>query len=228
MMIFDQSLTIGDIPRVVALAFLEMLLSADNAIVLSLITKPLASALRSRALYIGFLSAFFFRFLGILGIAFLFKYPFIQALGALYLLYLSLRHFIKKRKKETLMPRPVSFWGTILMVELFDLAFAIDSIVAGLAFIGSSAKETHPKLWIVYVGGMIGVFGIRYAAHFFSYLMDRFSRLKTSAYLMIGWIGLKLGILTWDLDFPYIQWIFWGGLIILFAFGFIRRKESHV
>ena len=228
-MIFGQLFDLSDIPRVALLAFLEVLLSADNAIVLGLIASRLPPALRKRALFIGFASAWVFRLLGILGIAFLLKYSWIQLIGGLYLLYLSLHHFIKKRNIDPLAPHPShSFWKTIVTIELFDLAFAIDSIVAGVAFIDPAPQVTvNPKLWIVYIGGMIGVFAIRYAAQFFSSLIHRFPRLEPAAYMMIAWIGLKLVIHSLPRTLPYYEWIFWIVLGSLFLFG-LTKWQKHV
>ena len=142
----------------------------------------------------------------------------------------SHQHFEKKRKKDPFLLSPAaSLWKTILMIECFDLAFAVDSIVAGIAFIGipSSAAVTHPKLWIVYVGGMIGVFGVRYAALFFSSLIHRFPRLEPAAYGMVGWIGVKLSSQSLSLTFPYYELLFWSVLALLFLMG-LTRGRSHV
>lgn len=226
---FGQTFALSDIPKVVVLAFLEILLSADNAIVLGLIVSRLPQPLRNRALYIGFLSAWIFRLFGILGVAILLKYRWIQLAGGLYLLYLAASHFIKKSNKNPLLPSPsVSIWKTILMIECVDLAFAVDSIIAGVAFIGYPAESGsfHPKLWIVYVGGMIGVFAIRYAAQFFSSMIHRFPRLELSAYGMIGWIGLKLAFHSFSLTFPYFELVFWVVLALLFLIGLSRRVST--
>jgi YkoY family integral membrane protein len=227
---FEQTFSFSDLPKVAALAFLEILLSADNAVVLGVITSRLAPHLRSRALHIGFISAWIFRLIGLLFVAFLLEVHWIQLLGGLYLLYLTAHHFAKKKKKDPFLPSPAaSLWKTILMIECFDLAFAVDSIVAGIAFIGipSSAAATHPKLWIVYIGGMIGVFGVRYAAHFFSSLIHRFPRLEPAAYSMVGWIGVKLSLQSLSLTFPYYELLFWSVLALLFLMGLIRGR-SHV
>lgn len=226
---FGQTFSLSDIPRVALLAFLEILLSADNAIVLGLIASRLPPSLRKRALFIGYVSAWVFRLMGILGIAFLLKYAWIQLIGGLYLLYLSIHHFIKKRNQAPLAP-PSShqFWKTIIAIELFDLAFAIDSIVAGVAFIGAEPSQAtvNPKLWIVYVGGMIGVFAIRYAAQFFSSMIHHFPRLEPAAYLMIAWIGVKLGIQSFSWTIPYYEWMFWIVLISLFLFGLTKWRKN--
>ncbi|MES2273751.1 MAG: hypothetical protein V4487_06130 [Chlamydiota bacterium] len=227
---FDQTFALSDIPQIFTLTFLELLLSADNAIVLGIITHSLAPHLRRKALYIGLASSFLLRAIGLISISLLLQHRWVELLGAAYLFYLSLRHFIKKKKskEELLMPSPSrSFWKTVVLIELIDIAFAIDSIVAGVAFISPAPFHTtfHPKLWIVYFGGMIGLVGIRFAAEMFSYLIDRFKRLETSAYVMIGWIGLKLGMDAFQWHPPFLEPIFWSGIVLLFLFGFTRKKQ---
>ena len=226
---FGQVFELSDVPKVGVLAFLEMLLSADNAIVLALISSALPEKLQKKALFIGLFSAFIFRAVGIFFVALLLQYPLIQLLGAAYLIYLSIRHFIKKRGKESLLPTGgAGFWKTVLLIELFDLAFAVDSIIAALAFINAGVADTfyHPKLWIVYVGGMFGMITIRYAAHLFTILNKKFPWLELSAYLMIGWIGLKLALQSLNLSPPYFPFIFWAGLFSLLCSGFIKRKRA--
>jgi YkoY family integral membrane protein len=224
-----QVFELTDIPTVGALAFLETLLSADNAIVLGVISSALPEKLQKKALFIGLFSAFFFRAIAIFFVNFLLKYPLIQAAGGAYLLYLSIRHFARKKERESLLPTGHrSFWKTVFLIELFDIAFAVDSIVAGIAFINTAPHEAiyHPKLWIVYIGGMIGVCTIRYAAHFFVLLNQRFAQLEMSAYLIVGWIGIKLALQAFDFSFPYFSIIFWSGLVLLFCLGFINKKKA--
>jgi YkoY family integral membrane protein len=90
-----------------------------------------------------------------------------------------------------------SFWPTVLIIELTDIAFAVDSILAAIAMVGSPPPGTppnavHPKLWVVILGGLIGLMLMRVAARWFIYLLDRFPRFEVSAYLLVIIIGLKL------------------------------------
>lgn len=90
-----------------------------------------------------------------------------------------------------------AFWPTVLVIEMTDIAFAVDSILAALAFVGSppeghNHEHFHPKLWLVVTGGMLGVALMRVAAQVFIKLLDRFPRFETSAYLLVIVIGLKL------------------------------------
>ncbi len=214
----EQSFLLIDLPRVFLLAFLELLLSADNAIVLGLLTHALPSDLRRKALFIGLVSAFIFRAGALLLLATILKYPWIQLLGAVYLAYLSIRYFTKTKHPSEIAPSP-SFWKTVLLIEFLDLVFAMDSMIAGIAFIDSSLS----KLWIVYTGGMIGLIGMRYAASFFSTLLDSFPRLESSAYMMVGWIGLKLGLGALGAQIPHF--VFWSFTALLFLLGFLKKRR---
>jgi YkoY family integral membrane protein len=90
-----------------------------------------------------------------------------------------------------------SFWPTVLVIELTDIAFAVDSILAAIAMVGAPPKghphgALHPKLWVVIFGGIIGLMLMRVAASFFIKLLERFPRFELSAYLLVIIIGLKL------------------------------------
>ncbi|MCE9524864.1 MAG: hypothetical protein K8R36_02270 [Planctomycetales bacterium] len=84
--------------------------------------------------------------------------------------------------------KPRSFWGTVLVIELTDIAFAVDSILAAMALAGARQN----KLWVVITGGIIGVVMMRFAAAMFIRLLEKFPRFELSAYLLVIIIGLKL------------------------------------
>jgi YkoY family integral membrane protein len=214
----ELSFALSDVPRIITLSFLEILLSADNAVVLGVLSHTLPKHLRKKALYIGLASSIFLRAGALLTIALLLKSLWVQLLGGAYLLYLSIRYFTKKRKLPETRPA-ASFWKVVLLIELLDLVFAIDSIVAGLAFINADLS----KIWIVYFGGIIGVAGMRYAAGLFGSLLTQFPNLEKSAYLMVGWIGIKLALLAFSFHIPTP--LFWSVIALLFTLGFFGTKR---
>lgn len=218
-MIEQQSFALFDIPRILALGFLEVLLSADNAIVLAVLTHSLPPHLRKKALYIGIVSSFILRAGALLAVGFLLSSLWFQLIGGGYLLYLSVHHFLKKTRSPFSPPIPRSFWQVVLLIELFDLLFALDSIVTGIAFINADFS----KLWVVYLGALIGIVGVRYAAHLFTSLLERFTRLELSAYLIVGWIGIKLSTSALQLHLPAP--LFWSVMLLLFLFGFMKPKR---
>jgi YkoY family integral membrane protein len=96
--------------------------------------------------------------------------------------------------------RGPSFWSTVAVIELTDIAFAVDSILAAMALAGSRQE----KLWVVITGGILGVILMRFAAAVFVKLLDRFPRFEESAYLLVIVIGLKL-VADWGLNSDWSQ-----------------------
>jgi len=95
-----------------------------------------------------------------------------------------------------------TFWKAIIVIELTDIAFAVDSILAALALVGSAPNDQtyHPKLWVVVLGGIIGLLLMRVAATMFIKLLEKFPRFETAAYLLVTVIGLKLLVDWWGND----------------------------
>ena len=136
-----------------------------------------------------------------------------------------------------------SFWMAVGVIELTDIAFAVDSILAAMAFIPAVPKDlppdsTNPKLWVVVAGGFIGLMLMRVAAVMFIKLLEKFPRFETSAYLLVIVIGLKL-LADWGLnsetnphriDFhSYTRpefWIFWISMALCLGFGFLPKKSE--
>jgi YkoY family integral membrane protein len=147
---------------------------------------------------------------------------------------------IRSRTMLPIQPKHAGFWSTVAVIELTDIAFAIDSILAAIAVVGSAAAGhvgPHPKLWVVITGGILGVILMRFAAAMFIRLLERFPRFETSAYLLVSVIGLKL-LVDWganteahphranfhDTASPAF-WIFWATMAICIAFGFLPQKK---
>ncbi|MEJ7661996.1 MAG: DUF475 domain-containing protein [Hymenobacter sp.] len=76
------------------------------------------------------------------------------------------------------------FWATVALIELMDLAFSIDNVFAVVAF-GSN-------LLLITVGVFIGILAMRLVAQAFVGLMGEYPFLETSAFVVIGVLGLKL------------------------------------
>lgn len=223
----DQTFSLIDIPRVITLIFLEGVLSVDNALAIALIVRGLPFHLRQKALFVGLVSSIILRAFGVLSAAYLIQLHWVQILGGLYLLYLSLSHLIRRPGGSLKAPRVRSFWGTVIRVELTDFIFAIDSILAGIAMIGVSFHhgQIPPKIWIVYVGGVAGLVLMRFAARLFTDLLDRYHRLEIGAHLIVGWIGLKLVLQASLKGLPnWTEPIFWAGIVAAFAFGLVKKR----
>src|SRR5450631_1791329 len=161
---FGQTLSPGDFATLLMLVVLEGLLSLDNAMVIGLLVRRVEPALRMKVVSYGLFGAFALRIAAIAAAAFLMRWPLIKMLGGFYLIWICVKFFISGHdgSSHSVAGTPKnSLWRTIVTIELTDLAFAVDSILAAIALVGPPPKGTpagaiHPKLWVVIVGGMLG------------------------------------------------------------------------
>lgn len=188
---------------------LEGLLAADNALVLAIMVKHLEEEERRKALFYGLAGAFVLRLSSLFLISFFVNFWQIQAIGALYLLFISFRYILqrympKQRTTVKKEPKQSGFWMTVLKVEIADLAFAVDSILAAVALavalpptgLFTVGSLDGGQFLVVFFGGMIGVILMRFAANLFVKLLQQRPGLELAAFLIVGWVGVKLSLLV--------------------------------
>ncbi|WP_458120315.1 TerC family protein [Paenibacillus sp. Z6-24] len=197
---------------------LEGLLAADNALVLAIMVKHLPEDQRKKALFYGLFGAFVFRFGSLFLISFLVDVWQVQAIGALYLLYISINHIVRtiiskragteeaaEEKGPIANPKKQSgFWMTVFKVEVADIAFAVDSILAAVALAVALPASGLPPIGgldggqfiVIFLGGLIGLIIMRFAASFFVRLLQERPGLEVAAFVIVGWVGIKLTVIT--------------------------------
>lgn len=191
---------------------LEGLLAADNALVLAIMVKHLPEEKRKKALFYGLAGAFVFRFASLFVISFLVDVWQVQAIGALYLLFMAGNHvfrkLIKGKAEETEekkgSQKTSGFWSTVLKVEIADIAFAVDSILAAVAMAVVLPDTPLPniggldggKFLVIFAGGIIGLIIMRFAANLFVKLLEKKPGLEIAAFTIVGWVGVKLAVYT--------------------------------
>jgi YkoY family integral membrane protein len=196
------------------LIVLEGLLAADNALVLAIMVKHLPLEKRKKALFYGLAGAFVFRFVSLFIISYLVDVWQLQAIGALYLLFMAGNHIFRKlvkgkteetdEQKQKTAKKGSGFWTTVLKVEVADIAFAVDSILAAVALAVMLPDTPLPniggldggKFLVIFAGGMIGLIIMRFAANMFVDLLHKRPGLEIAAFMIVGWVGVKLAVYT--------------------------------
>ena len=181
------------------LVFLEGLLSGDNALVLALMVRHLPKEERTRALRYGMWGAFGFRFIAVICANFLLQFWWLKVLGGIYLLWLAVGHLLSRQSDsgEKVKTRfGNGFWATVLSVELTDIAFSIDSILAAVAMAAGLPPDLQQNqtlvICIIWTGGILGIVMMRLVAGVFLRLLERFKGLARGRYFLVAWIGVKL------------------------------------
>lgn len=210
------------------LVILEGILSIDNAVVLALLARPLPPEQQKRALTYGLVGAVVFRFIALMLVTQLMQWNWVKYVGGGYLLFISIKHFMKRDSHENDLnsQKPRSFWMTVLVIELTDIAFAADSILAAVAL--------SNKFWVIFIGGILGVITMRFAAAIFIKLLHKYPNFETSAFIMVFLVGTKL--IVDALKLPGIDfhspssigfWLLWLSMSGALAVGFIKKHEKN-
>lgn len=195
---------------VIQLIFLEGILSIDNAAILGAMVTTLPEKdpipwpkslahigpffdrlfgpQRVAALRVGLLGAYVGRGIMLVLASYIISNPWLKLVGAAYLIRLALddlsAHGYSGGDEDMNPVKIRTFWMTVLSVELMDLAFSLDNVVA--------AVSLSDKLWIVMLGVAIGILVMRFAAGIFSYVVEKEPILKTAAYILVLNIGVEL------------------------------------
>lgn len=197
---------------VLQLIYLEGVLSIDNAAVLGAMVSPLPRAepipwpgvLRAlqgpmhrllgpqqgAALRAGLLGAYLGRGAMLFVAEHVVQNTWLLLLGGGYLIFLAFSHFAAEEEAEhggagvAVAAGARSFWVVVLNVELADLAFSLDNVVAAVAL--------SRVMWVVFTGVFLGILTMRFAAAIFTRLIDREPILEEAAYLLVLAIGLEL------------------------------------
>ena len=220
---FSDFLTIG------LLVVLEGLLSADNALVLAILVLGLPRKDQRKALRYGIAGAFGFRILATLLAVHLLQVAWVKLVGAIYLLYLSWKHFFgegdTEQRRAVKPARPwlglSAFWATVVKVELTDIVFAVDSILVAVAM--------SPKTWVIITGGILGIITMRMVIGQLLTLVRRYPALVDGAFVIIAWVGLKLLIEYLNAEgyvhFEISKWLSFGLIVVIFAIAYLYARR---
>jgi len=206
-----QTLSGADGLAVVTLAVLEGILSVDNSLVLAILVRTLPKEQQKKALMYGVFGAFFFRVVALVFAAHLMRFVAFKIIGGGYLVYLAMKHMFFFYKEDAHQSRPkvaASFWKTVVVVELTDIAFSIDSITTAVAM--------SDKLIVVWAAGIMGIIFLRFAAGMFIRLLEKLPKLEDLAYQLIFFVGTKLLLEGFHIEISHaVFWMMMGVIAIL-------------
>jgi YkoY family integral membrane protein len=154
----------------------------------------------------------------------------VKLLGGLYLVYLTYQHFFQSGDAEQRSkPRPAkpwlglsALWGTILKVELVNVAFSVDSILVAVAI--------SSKTWVVLTGGLLGIVAMRIVISQLLVIVRRYPTLVDGAFVIIALVGAKLLIeyasaMNW-IHFEMPKWLSLGLIAITFLIAYLQARRK--
>src|SRR6188768_1725310 len=221
---------LSDLATVSLLVVLEGLLSADNALVVAVMILGLPRREQKLALRYGLLGAFAFRIIATLLAVYLIRIAWVKLLGGLYLVYLTYQHFFQSGDAEQRnQPRPAmpwmglpALWGTIVKVELVNIAFSVDSILVAVAM--------SSKTWVVLAGGLIGIVAMRVVIAQLLAIVRKYPAIVDGAFIIIAWVGMKLLVEYLHAEelihLQINKWLSFGVISLIFLASYLYARSK--
>ena len=131
---YYQAILIEQLIILTQIIFIDIILAADNAIIIGLIAANFVPKNRKQIIYWGVAGAFVFKIIFALFATYLFEYYFIKILGGFLLIWIvnDLRKDlfeIKKIKSPTKKSKEPSFIDSVYKVLLADITISFDNVI---------------------------------------------------------------------------------------------------
>ena len=164
----------------IQIIFIDVIMAADNAIIIGLIAANFAPKKRKQIIMLGVFAAFVFRLLFALSATYLFEFAFIKIIGGLLLVWIvnDLRRDlfeIKKIKSPTKVSREPSYIQSVYKVLFADFTLSFDNVIG----VVGAAKD---HFYIMMFGLLLSVVLVgTLASYFAKYIQNN---------KWIGYVGL--------------------------------------
>lgn len=229
---------VGNILQVLSIFILDSMLSVDNAAALCLLVRNLPEEEQPRALKYGIVGAFFFRglllFLAFIALHWFIYNVWIQVAAGGWLVWIGIAHFTRRVDSiEEIKTSRFGFWGTVLLVEMMDIAFSADNIFAAVAMTNT--------MWVILVGVFLSIVAMRFVAIWFTKLLKKYPSLETSAFIVIFLLGVKMlsiAVLSFipeqketvEVLSSHIASFWFSGIMMLIFFGplILYERKKHI
>ena len=176
------------------IVFIDIVMAADNAIIIGLIASSFVKADRQKIIMLGVFAAFIFRVIFALITVQLLQYPILKIIGGSLLIWiifkliqdLELLDVFKTAKPKIVKPKKQpSFARGVYAVLIADVTLSFDNVL-GVA----AAARDEPALLVF--GLLLSVFLIATAAAFFAEYIKKHSWIGILGLIVIFYVALQL------------------------------------
>jgi len=176
------------------IVLIDILMAADNAIIIGLIASSFVREDRRKIIMLGVFAAFIFRVIFALITVQLLEYPILKIIGGALLIWIILKllhdlqllDVFKTSKPKVIKPKKQpSFFGGVYAVLIADVTLSFDNVL-GVA----AASREHTYLLIF--GLLLSVFLIATAATFFAEYIKKHRWVGVLGLLIILFVALQL------------------------------------
>lgn len=207
---------------------INLVLSGDNALVIAMASKDLPEIHRKRAIWIGTVGAVILRCILSFVAVLLLKIPFLQAGGALLLIWIALKLIMQNEQEELHMSRALTLWAAIQTILIADFVMSLDNVlaIAGLA---------NGDLALIVIGILLSIPIVVWGSGMISRLLHKYPLLLfigagvlayTAGEMLIQDVSVGLFLASWMPDTHQILPLVIAGVVVLIGGLRTRRRTG--
>ncbi len=182
------SLVVGAIE----LAVINLLLGADNAVLIALACRPVPAQLRKRVLAIGLSGAIVLRF-GLMALTnAIMVVPGLRLAAAVFLMSISIWLLIDANEtgadsfsdadNAAEARATTRFWESVLIVIVADIVMSLDNVIA-------LASVSQGSMMLLILGLLLSVPALMYGSLALTKMLDELPFLVTAGSVLLGWVA---------------------------------------
>jgi YjbE family integral membrane protein len=193
----DFGVILSMLGSAIELGVLDLLLGADNAVVIALACQPLAPESRKRVLLVGLAGAILLRFGLMVSMSALLVVPALRLAAAAFLLWVAVRlitapretgHAALAEASGTSPARvPARLWESVLVVIAADAIMSLDNVVALV-----SVAQGNGTLLLL--GLLLSIPALMYGSFVMTKMMDEWPVLIVLGAVLLGWIAGQMAV----------------------------------
>jgi YjbE family integral membrane protein len=177
---------------ILAIIWIDIVLSGDNALVIALVCEELPPAQRRLGIFFGSLGAIATRLALLFVAALVLTIPGVHVVGGLFLFYVALKMLIDHASDDENKKPSESLLSAIVTIIAADLMLSVDNVIA----ITAAAKG---NFWLTAFGIAVSMPIMFFGASLLAKLIERFPVMVYIGAALVAWVGF-----TTVIDEPFI------------------------
>ena len=224
---FFSTISVSFFVALGSIIFLDLILSGDNAVVIAMACKSLPQQQRKRAIICGGLGAVFVRIILTFVAATLLDIPYLQFLGGVALLWISVNLLIKEARHD-IRTEATSFQAAVKTILFADFIMSLDNILALAAIAQTVPTHKYP---LIIIGLSISIPIVLCGAQLLVKLMDKFPGIIYIGAGILAYAAAEMIVSDQSIGVYLSRYKLWIQLLLTtgaVSFGYFKKNsQSH-
>lgn len=169
------------------IVMIDIMLGADNAIVIALVCAGLHESVKNKAMLAGTAGAVGLRAILLVFATMLLAVPYLKIFAGAYLIYIGYKLLVENESEHEVAQKD-TMWGAMTTIIVADLLMSLDNV---MAVAGVATGSEHSTIYAI-AGIVLSIPIIIYGAKYLMKWMEQYPIIIWIGAGMLGWVGAEM------------------------------------